>query len=488
MTRLFDLGEGKVPGAAISSQSSSTESQYETVAISVGEGQTESSQVEQQVESPQQVGSNPPASNSYIVPAQETQIPTPTGVPGEDFSNSQQPPQQQQQQQNQQKESVFVRLTNRIKNLERNQTLTSSYLEELSRRFKKHNEETVILNDSNKRALNESRVKIRQMDDFYRQELQSLRRNMDDVRERLFNVQLQRSLLIIICLMQTIFIVIGCTWVKRKIVVFETKLNPSHVMQESENEREVKPFRSPSMTLLGRKRSNSDVTPVSMMHREKPKKLKKKNKKNNNPQQQGDKLLGTNEIKREVLLPNVTKLGRFTLTPAELAAPVSLSTNANQHNSPNFLIPAPASGSSSTGSRPTTLMAKVDSPFTFQSSWISSLESGVSSSGRFALLASPGGIGGPDSPVRSVRSLEAAIPYTFDASRQNGSSNRSSLSSTTSGGGGGTASVTVNGYHSPQQVNNVRMDSTSGQLNTTLNSKKVKKGGLKSFMPKIFDR
>lgn len=49
----------------------------------------------------------------------------------------QQQHQQQTQQQQQQKESVFVRLSNRIKVLERNMSLSGQYLEELSRRYKR---------------------------------------------------------------------------------------------------------------------------------------------------------------------------------------------------------------------------------------------------------------------------------------------------------------------------------------------------------------
>lgn len=45
--------------------------------------------------------------------------------------------QQSMQQQQQQKESVFVRLSNRIKVLERNMSLSGQYLEELSRRYKR---------------------------------------------------------------------------------------------------------------------------------------------------------------------------------------------------------------------------------------------------------------------------------------------------------------------------------------------------------------
>ena len=45
--------------------------------------------------------------------------------------------QHQQRQQQTQKESVFVRLSNRIKVLERNMSLSGQYLEELSRRYKR---------------------------------------------------------------------------------------------------------------------------------------------------------------------------------------------------------------------------------------------------------------------------------------------------------------------------------------------------------------
>jgi hypothetical protein len=50
-------------------------------------------------------------------------------------------PQQQHQQHKNQPESVFLRLTNRIKSLERNMSLSGQYLEELSKRYKKQVEE-----------------------------------------------------------------------------------------------------------------------------------------------------------------------------------------------------------------------------------------------------------------------------------------------------------------------------------------------------------
>lgn len=61
----------------------------------------------------------------------ELTLPEPTSKP------TNPPPQQHQQQQQQQKESVFVRLSNRIKVLERNMSLSGQYLEELSRRYKR---------------------------------------------------------------------------------------------------------------------------------------------------------------------------------------------------------------------------------------------------------------------------------------------------------------------------------------------------------------
>ncbi|XP_018322013.1 SUN domain-containing ossification factor [Agrilus planipennis] len=61
--------------------------------------------------------------------------------------------------QSQNKESVFVRLTNRIKALERNMSLSSQYLEELSKRYKKQVEEMQRLLDKTITNLNEENFK-----------------------------------------------------------------------------------------------------------------------------------------------------------------------------------------------------------------------------------------------------------------------------------------------------------------------------------------
>jgi len=461
--------------------------------------------VEQQVESPPQ-GGNQQTVNNIVTQPHETQIPAPGPIIIEDVTNKQTDQgngnvaQQYQNQQGQQKESVFVRLTNRIKNLERNQSLTASYLEELSKRFKKHNEETVILNDSNKKALNESKVKIRQLDDFYRQELQSLRRNMEDVREKLFNTQLQRSLLIFMCLGQSVFIVIGCLWTRRKLSSFENRLNNS---QEGLNTNQAHAIRNSTTSLLGRKRSNSDVTPLSMIQ-SKPKKIKKKTKKNLHNLPDLNSLIDK-EVKADYP-PSVTKLGRFTLSPTAFSIK-SEAVSANEDfgitplypkenidpkgptlNPPKVVAQSQQPVSSGLisnnpmGSRPSTLVTKVDSPFTFQSTWMSSIDSGVSTSGRFALLASPGK---PDSPIRTQQTTEA--PPALDTFKRFGSSNRSSVSSTTSysiGGGPSNAAAMTNGYHRQESSG----DSSTASTGTAITGKKTKKGGFKSFMPKLFDR
>ncbi|KAL3281521.1 hypothetical protein HHI36_004728 [Cryptolaemus montrouzieri] len=59
-----------------------------------------------------------------------------------------------------QKESVFLRLSNRIKALERNVSLSSQYLEELSRRYKKQVEEMQKLMDKTLQTVTEERKKM----------------------------------------------------------------------------------------------------------------------------------------------------------------------------------------------------------------------------------------------------------------------------------------------------------------------------------------
>jgi hypothetical protein len=59
-----------------------------------------------------------------------------------------------------QKESVFLRLSNRIKALERNMSLSSQYLEELSKRYKKQVEEIQKLLDKTILSINEESKKV----------------------------------------------------------------------------------------------------------------------------------------------------------------------------------------------------------------------------------------------------------------------------------------------------------------------------------------
>ncbi|XP_053672349.1 SUN domain-containing ossification factor [Anopheles nili] len=77
-----------------------------------------------------------------------------------------------------QPESVFLRLSNRIKALERNMSLSGQYLEELSRRYRKQVEElqhsyakTLHEIDDQNRRMRESETTVREMNDQLRQDL-----------------------------------------------------------------------------------------------------------------------------------------------------------------------------------------------------------------------------------------------------------------------------------------------------------------------------
>ncbi|KAJ8688489.1 hypothetical protein QAD02_024284 [Eretmocerus hayati] len=79
----------------------------------------------------------------------------------------------------QQKESVFLRLSNRIKALERNMSLSSQYLEELSRRYKKQVEEMQRSLERAVSAMNEESRRGNERDGKRVQEVISLRQQID---------------------------------------------------------------------------------------------------------------------------------------------------------------------------------------------------------------------------------------------------------------------------------------------------------------------
>ena len=101
-----------------------------------------------------------------------------------------------------QKESVFVRLTNRIKVLERNQSLSSGYLEELSQRFKKQSEESYSISLNLKKSLNETLSKYKWLQEFSRRESTHLRRSVSDLRASLWKTEMQRGFLIFVIMVQ----------------------------------------------------------------------------------------------------------------------------------------------------------------------------------------------------------------------------------------------------------------------------------------------
>ncbi|XP_031332834.1 SUN domain-containing ossification factor-like [Photinus pyralis] len=78
-----------------------------------------------------------------------------------------------------QKESVFLRLSNRIKALERNMSLSSQYLEELSRRYKKQVEEMQRLLDKTINTLNEENKKKEERTQHLEDQIVMLRESID---------------------------------------------------------------------------------------------------------------------------------------------------------------------------------------------------------------------------------------------------------------------------------------------------------------------
>ncbi|ODM89633.1 SUN domain-containing ossification factor [Orchesella cincta] len=437
------------------SESTSKVTESEQVIHSSGESDS--------ISEPQQTQTQPPTpstqgSNGGTI--EETYIPPPQ-------NNNQQ--QQGSSNQQQQKESVFVRLSNRIKTLERNQSMTASYLEELSRRFKKQNEENHHINEGTKAFMNDSRVKFKVLEDFYRLELRNLRRNNEEIRERLFNVQLQRSLLVLLCLLQCIVLVSACFWVRKRFRQIESQLEymtPTSAYGIVPVTPAVARHDSSHNINNIRKRLNSElITGNALNSIEKSKKIKKKKKKLSDLMPVNLKVSGPasapvdynsktdNEFTFEYPTP-ITATSVFDI-------PTSFKENINPDPSKTLMVANRLSlPTTPVTAGATMLSTKVDSPFSMISSTSTNffVDSGVSTSSRFAILASPG-------------------PGT--TSKELGLKRSGSLTSLDS------SSTSSYGARPPSSIMNGHGDS---QSQGSSNGKKRKSKGLKALMPKIFDR
>jgi hypothetical protein len=160
-----------------------------------------------------------------------------------------------------QKESVFVRLSNRIKNLERNQSLSSGYLEELSRRFKKQNEDLNNSHETFRKTLNESLTKCRRVEENLRYEVRKLNRNLENLRELIWRVEMQRGGLVLFSVLQFLFTVF-CWWTRDRRVVEGVR---GTLKTDQSKDQEPQDH---DHLLLQRKRTNSETL----------KKVKKKKK------------------------------------------------------------------------------------------------------------------------------------------------------------------------------------------------------------------
>ncbi|CAH0749266.1 unnamed protein product [Diatraea saccharalis] len=82
-----------------------------------------------------------------------------------------------------QKESVFLRLSNRVKTLERNMSLSAQYLEELSRRYKKQVEEMQKTFEKTIQQMTEERRKSNEREQRYMDQMTSLQEQLSQVGE-----------------------------------------------------------------------------------------------------------------------------------------------------------------------------------------------------------------------------------------------------------------------------------------------------------------
>lgn len=86
-----------------------------------------------------------------------------------------------------QPESVFLRLSNRVKALERNMSLSGQYLEELSRRYRKQVEELQQSHARTLQEIEEQNHRIRENEEVLRQENVRLREEFSSFRDNLLN-------------------------------------------------------------------------------------------------------------------------------------------------------------------------------------------------------------------------------------------------------------------------------------------------------------
>lgn len=96
--------------------------------------------------------------------------PAPPGAPNTQNQN--------QQQNTLQKESVFLRLSNRVKTLERNMSLSGQYLEELSRRYKRQVEEMQKTFEKTVQQMTEEKRKTNEREQKYLEQMSSLQEQL----------------------------------------------------------------------------------------------------------------------------------------------------------------------------------------------------------------------------------------------------------------------------------------------------------------------
>lgn len=104
-------------------------------------------------------------------------------------------------------ESVFLRLSNRIKTLEKNMTLSTQYLEELSRRYKKQIEELQQSFSKLQSSVDEQSAKKREMDNRDGNERKRLREEVVDVTLKAEYMEVLLVVLTVFFFVQMIFVI-----------------------------------------------------------------------------------------------------------------------------------------------------------------------------------------------------------------------------------------------------------------------------------------
>ena len=150
-------------------------------------------------------------------------------------------------------ESVFLRLSNRIKTLEKNMTLSTQYLEELSRRYKKQIEDVQQSSAKLQSTLEDQNQKKKESDKIDFEEKSELRGNTLELNKKIEYMEVVVIVLSVFFAVQTIFVV----------VLFKRISMLRNAFSAHNQHPALVPPPSPSQRATARKRSKQRTRKIS---------------------------------------------------------------------------------------------------------------------------------------------------------------------------------------------------------------------------------